>query len=288
MLSVSVIIPAFNPGRYIEAAIKSVLDQTYAPIEIIVVDDESAEDLSRLDTIDPDVRRVRQANTGQAGARNRGMKEACGDLIAFLDQDDLWWPTKLARQITLLESNPNMPACHAQFDFIDGEGRCLGSGFGRAQDRLDLLEGNGVCGASSLLVRRSSVHRVGDFDTKWEPAEDYDWLLRLSSIGQIGFVETLELSYRKHDSNQSLNYARMYKAICRILKHHGAIDKTSNHRARTGIKNYKRVAASQALDQARLALHDRRPLDVVSHLWWMTTREPTSVFTAASRWLKAR
>src|SRR5438128_1933814 len=99
MPRVSVIIPAYDPGPYLEEALQSVIAQTYTDWEAIVVDDGSKQDLSFVAQMHPKIRYIRQDNAGVSAARNRGIAESTGEFIALLDADDLWLPEKLARQV---------------------------------------------------------------------------------------------------------------------------------------------------------------------------------------------
>ena len=105
-LSVSVIIPVHNGAPYIREAIESVMSQALPAAEIIVVDDGSTDETSGILSAMENVRYVRQEKSGQAIARNRGFAESTGDLIAFLDADDVWMPEKLALQVAALDSDP--------------------------------------------------------------------------------------------------------------------------------------------------------------------------------------
>jgi len=104
---VSVIIPAYNATAFLGETLDSVLAQTYPNLEIIVVDDGSTDDTpDLLGSYGDRIRVLRQANSGQATARNHGAREAHGELLAFLDSDDLWDPDKIARQVELLDRFP--------------------------------------------------------------------------------------------------------------------------------------------------------------------------------------
>jgi len=108
-ISISVVIPAYNAEKYLARAIKSVLEQTYKPNEIIVVDDGSTDGtyMAAAEFRDS-IRYIYQDNSGESGARNRGIKEACGNWIAFLDADDEWLPERLERQVKILERQPEL------------------------------------------------------------------------------------------------------------------------------------------------------------------------------------
>src|SRR5258708_5856521 len=106
-MRVSVIIPSYNCGRYVTEAVDSALAQTHPPAEVIVVDDGSTDDTEeRLRPYSGRIRYLRKENGGVATARNRGIHEAVGELIAFLDSDDSWHPRKLEIQIEYLRQNP--------------------------------------------------------------------------------------------------------------------------------------------------------------------------------------
>src|SRR5580704_10876157 len=110
-MRVSVVIPAYNCGPYIAEALDSVLGQSLAPDEIVVVDDGSTDDTpERVAAYVGRVRYVRQANERVAAARNRGIAETSGELIAFLDSDDVWHPAKLERQVAILRERPEIGA----------------------------------------------------------------------------------------------------------------------------------------------------------------------------------
>lgn len=174
-VTVSVIIPAYNAAATIAAAIKSVLAQTRAPDEIIVVDDGSKDDTGAVvERFGPGVRLIRQINAGCGQARNTGARESRGTWLAFLDADDLWLPTKLERQIPeTADPRVAVVVCRGRTN----EGRLLGRHFGFD----DLWERNDAI-VSSSLVRRSTFELAGGF-WKERACEDYHLWLRLTADG---------------------------------------------------------------------------------------------------------
>ena len=117
---ISVIIPTYNSAVFLPEAVESVLSQTFLPQEVIVVDDGSTDNTE--DVLEPFRRRIhyiRQENQGPAVARNRGIAEAKGDLIAFLDADDVWVPEKTEIQVKVLRENPRIGLVHSYFDRLD-------------------------------------------------------------------------------------------------------------------------------------------------------------------------
>ena len=117
--SISVIIPTYNSAVFLPEALQSVLSQTFLPQDVIVVDDGSTDDTE--DVLEPfrrHIHYIRQENQGPAVARNRGIAEAKGDLIAFLDADDVWVPEKLERQVNVLIENPRIGLVHSRYDLL--------------------------------------------------------------------------------------------------------------------------------------------------------------------------
>jgi len=125
-MKISVIIPAYNAAKYIKHSIISVLNQTYQPYEIIVIDDGSTDDtynvIKNLSNSSYNIRYYRQSNKGVASARNVGIELARGDWIAFLDADDIWLPFKLERQSALLKKNPDLVWCNGNIAINYGKG----------------------------------------------------------------------------------------------------------------------------------------------------------------------
>ena len=113
---ISCIVPAFNAGRYLADLLQSIVDQSYRPIEIVVVDDGSTDDTAAVARRFPEVRVVSQENGGPAAARNRGVSESAGPFIAFQDADDIWDPGKLLRQFVRFEQRPELDLCTCQIE----------------------------------------------------------------------------------------------------------------------------------------------------------------------------
>ena len=193
---VSVIIPTFNAARYITCAVDSALAQTYSPIEVIVVDDGSTDNTAQV--LDPykssNVRYIFQRNSGSVGAvRNRGIREARGEFLAFLDADDLWLPEKLEQQIPVLLSNPKVGLVHSNFDYLDEEtGRMFAITrprhklVGRCYTRLFFRN---TIFASSVVLRRECLDDVGIFDEEIPSGvEDYDLWLRVARQYEFAYV----------------------------------------------------------------------------------------------------
>jgi glycosyltransferase involved in cell wall biosynthesis len=209
--TVSVVIPAFNAAPTIARALDSVLNQTLSFHEIIVVDDAST-DATRDIVACYAARNVRllasPSRLGASGARNAGIECATGDIIAFLDSDDEWLPTKLEKQVALIKSDPGLcfVACAASLispvgadlgDCYDGQPVVTGAAAWKA-----LLAYNFVL-TSTVLVWRRIVMAVGGFDTRLKVGEDQDLWIRLALAGAFGSVR--ESLVRKHVRADSLS-----------------------------------------------------------------------------------
>lgn len=203
---ISVIIPAFNAESTIAAAIDSVLRQTTLPLEIIVVDDGSTDGTADVvkqlseSSLDVAVRLIRQPNSRTAAARNRGIDQASGQWLAFLDADDYWETDKLTRQLQTLQSHPEVTLLAARyFNQVPGQPAELpawrdSSIFDRVlyPSETDAFQIGTMMWTGTVLVKRTSlgVHR---FVSGLEPAEDRDFWIRLAA-SQCVFIDSRPLA----------------------------------------------------------------------------------------------
>jgi glycosyltransferase involved in cell wall biosynthesis len=192
---VSVIIPTYNRVDTVCASIDSVLAQTYPNIEVIVVDDGSTDGTRDvLETYDDRIRVVTQVNAGPAIARNRGISIAKGDIVALLDSDDLWLPTKLERQVKLLEdAGPDVNCCLCNCTVLYANGKKT-STFAIADtmpryssgiwlNPAEVLINRFVLFNQAVAIRREVLERVGYFDETLRFGEDYELPFRLAMEG---------------------------------------------------------------------------------------------------------
>ena len=207
VVPVAAIVPLFEGGAFIRAAVGSILDQEARPAEIVVVDDGSTDGGADLVAGLPGVRVVRQANGGEAAARNRGIRETSAPLLAFLDQDDLWLPRKLALQVAALAAEPALDFVFAQHRLFAEEGARW---FRRdALDRVLTAELPGT-----LLVRRSAFDRIGLFHEALRLGSDVDWVLRARDAGlRSRPVEEVLLLRRMHGANSSIDESRFMAGL---------------------------------------------------------------------------
>ena len=205
---VSVVIPTFNRARQVQAALMSVLAQTYPEFEVIVVDDGSTDGtgealqkiISQQDSCGKQVHYFFQPNQGQSAARNKGTDEARGEWVAFLDSDDVWLPEKLEWQVRAIEQfNGKCCACITDARLVDNLGKdttAFRESGKRYKETLGMeaeAVGNLVMSrepfwVSNLLVRTDVVKQLGRFDPHLEYAEDHDLLFRLSLVTPFCYV----------------------------------------------------------------------------------------------------
>jgi len=193
---ISVIIPVYNGEAFVVQAIESVLRQNYKPLELIVIDDGSTDRTAALvQSFGEKVRYVYQINRGPAAARNHGLQLAVGELITFLDADDLWAYNKLALQWPRL-ADATLYVALAQTQFVhDDVGRLCSIG----EPCPQLLLG-------CALFRRSAFARVGAFDESLFYCDDWDWFMRAreANLAMQMYPEVV-LYYRRHQNNLTRN-----------------------------------------------------------------------------------
>jgi glycosyltransferase involved in cell wall biosynthesis len=210
-MRVSVVIPAFDGERFLADALASVRAQEHPIHELVVIDDGST-DATPTIAAELGARVVRQDNKGPAAARNRGIQETDGDVIAFLDCDDLWTERSLARRLERLEQNSELQVVLGRFrtEYLPG---ALLIEFPADEDgTLTSVK------FSSGVFRRQVFDRVGLLDTSFRQAEDVDWFLRALELGvPMLIADHVSLVYRRHRENvtcdRELNQAYFARAL---------------------------------------------------------------------------
>lgn len=231
---VSVIIPSYNMARFLPQAVESVLAQTYANLEIQIIDDGSKDDTQevvRQWAQDPRIRVHRQVNGGLSHARNQGVALTRGDFIALLDADDIWEPQKLARQLPLFRGRPELGVVYSDYSRMDADGKPLPNGptqMHRGKVSGPLLIENFVP-ASTTVVRRACFERCGGFDVALRTGEDYEMWLRLSAHFEFDFITEPTMRYRTGGWQMSTDYRGRYQTAIGVMqgfldRNPGAVD----------------------------------------------------------------
>ena len=191
--AVSVIIPTYNRAWMLKEAIDSVLAQDFTDFELIAVDDGSTDDTGQvLAAYDQKVIALHQSNRGVSAARNRGIGAASGQLIAFLDSDDLWLPHKLSTQVDFFHSNPDAVINQTEETWIRNGVRVNPKTRHHKFSGMIFEKSLALClvSPSAVMMRRSLFDEVGLFDEDLPACEDYDLWLRLSWRYPVHLIET--------------------------------------------------------------------------------------------------
>jgi glycosyltransferase involved in cell wall biosynthesis len=264
--TVSVVIPTYNYGRFITGAIRSVLAQTRPPDEIIVVDDGSTDDTAEMVSEFRDsVKYVHQDNAGVCAARNRGVRESIGELIAFLDADDTWEPTKLEKQIGEFLGDPAIALVHCGMrEFDDATGKTirthLKSGERGIAENLLLWEGTSVnVSGSVIIVNREIFEEVGGFDTRIKCGEDWDFCYRVARKFQVGFVPEALVNYRNHKAAAHLNVREMERGMA-LFYEKAFADPSVGHLRRRAYGNFHKVLAGSYFHSGEYGMFLRHSL----------------------------
>jgi hypothetical protein len=238
---VSVVIPTYNRAHTILDAVRSVLAQRVGDLELLVVDDGSTDDTAaRIAAItDRRLRYVRGRHAGVSAARNLGVGLSTGELVAFLDSDDLWHADKLAREVALLARHPEVDAVFTDLEKRHGDhvypsfmrqtavfslrlrgGAAYPDGLvlEPREMRLCLLEEVPIK-PSALTVRRRVFERVGGFDETWSSSEDWEFLLRLARAHRFAYLDRpLAVLFISPDSLHLVDQSRGETAMIRLLQ----------------------------------------------------------------------
>ncbi len=230
---VSIIMPAYNADKYIAQSIQSVLEQTYQNWELIIVDDGSTDRTAQIVqdflSLDDRIKYVFQLNKGLGSARNKGINNSTGELIAFLDSDDLWIKEKLELQVRRMEETKADLVFSDGFIFPEHDGTdetvsfqtIIGKFAGADMFSLSFVRNR--IPVLSVLTRRETLNQVGlfDEDRRCHGAEDYDLWLRMAKHGAVfyGMKEKL-VRYRIHTEAMSRNEVEMLKAWNTVLSRH--------------------------------------------------------------------
>jgi glycosyltransferase involved in cell wall biosynthesis len=242
---VSIVLSYYNQTRYIDEAIQSALAQTYPNVEIIVVDDGSKEEAHQHLLKHP-VRIIRKENGGVSSARNRGIQEANGDYIIFLDHDDRLLPDAAASHLEALKTKPDAGLIFSARRDIDETGRVASEPYlcsPRKNYFNSLLEANPIHCPASAMVSRKALEQVGGFDSSVEPGDDYDLYIRIARDFPVLRHTALVAEYRIHSTAVSRDGKKMYDSTVRVLDKVKRTMKLTGKELRLVDAGYGRAAA---------------------------------------------
>lgn len=289
---VSVVVATNRESPFLGAALDSVVNQTYTHWELIVVDDGSPDPggLGTALAAYPAARLIRQDNAGPSVARNVGAAASSGEFLVFLDDDDMWDPERLARQVQSLLTSAGAPLSYCKMHSIDEAGKTI---FPATQiavgTRRDVLRGEAGILLPNVMVRRHSFERIGGFHPALRHAEDLDLILRLAAEGTFAFVDEDLVAYRAHGGNLTGQWAQLVRSIDRVLDLHagaaaerGDREAVADHKVRRNANH--RYAAWSAVRSARGLLRQHRYGAAVGELATAARLAPDAPFL----WLRKR
>jgi glycosyltransferase involved in cell wall biosynthesis len=254
---VSVIIPCYNHARFLGEAIESVLNQTYRRFEIVVIDDGSTDETSRVAARYEGVRLISQSNHGLAAARNAGLRASTGSYKVFLDADDRLLPKALETGVYALKAHTDCAFVFGRCLLIEADGSPVASG---PQPRIEghhyqgLLRDNYIWNPAQVIYRGDVFKSVGAFDTSISAAADYDLYLRISRSFPVYGHYNVVVEYRKHGQNMSCDSWLMLKTTLAVLRSqwdHIKGDKAYEGAYREGIKHWQSFYGERLVNEIR-------------------------------------
>jgi glycosyltransferase involved in cell wall biosynthesis len=213
--AVSVVMPVYNARAYIGQAVRSVLGQTLADFELIVIDDGSSDGSGQVaretSCEDPRVRLVRQENQGVSCAANRGTELARGEFLARVDADDICFPQRLQRQVEFLRNNADYVAVGSRVLLIDADGAELFEmpGIPLTHEEIDrgLMSVEWAIYQPAVMMRTQAVRRIGGYRADLHIHEDHDLFLKLAEVGRLANLPEVLLKYRQRPDSAVSVYA---------------------------------------------------------------------------------
>jgi glycosyltransferase involved in cell wall biosynthesis len=213
---VSVLMPVYNNAQYLAAAVESILAQTFAEFEFIIIDDGSTDAsgkiLEQYAAQDDRIQLIRRANLGIAKTRNQLLEQASAELVAIMDGDDIALPDRFARQVDFLQAHPKVVCVGSAIDWIDEGDRYLGHcdmPESDAEIQSLLVGGISMLHHPCTMARRSALLQVGGYDETMIASIDLDLWLRLGEVGKLANLPETLLHYRLH--SKSITHKRQQR-----------------------------------------------------------------------------
>jgi len=203
--TVTAIIPCFRQAHFLPDAIESVLAQEHGPVEVIVVDDGSPDNVGEVASRYPGVSCLRQPNGGLAAARNAGLEKATGSFVLFLDADDRLLPEAVGRGLDALRAHPEAMMTAGTWQLIGEEGEPVPADppVQPAEAFPALLESCFISTPAAVIYRRELFEEIGDFDTEVSASADYDLYLRAAARFPVRLHDHVVAEYRRHGANMT-------------------------------------------------------------------------------------
>jgi glycosyltransferase involved in cell wall biosynthesis len=218
---VSIVTPSLDQGRFLEEAIRSVAEQNYPSIEHVVVDGGSTDETLEVLRRHPHVRWVSEPDEGQADAIAKGFRLAGGEILAWLNADDLYLPGAVATAVAALREH-GAHVVYGGWRQVDERGETIKDVAARPFDYRELLEERNTIAQPSTFFTREAYEAVGGVDTSYRYAMDYELWLRLGARYEFVRVDAILAAFRYHDASKTVaDYARFWPETHRASRRHG-------------------------------------------------------------------
>lgn len=261
---VSVVIPCYQQGHFLSEAIESVLTQTLAAQEIIVVDDGSKDDTAAVASRYAEVRYVYQDNSGSATARNRGLSESTGKYVVFLDADDRLLSNALEIGVNSLTDYPKCAFVFGRCQYIDHDESAVcvfQPPYHEGDDYLAMLRTCPIWHPAAVMCRRSVFDIIKGFDQSLVACADYEFYLRVTRKWPVHCHNKIISEYRQHRANKTSNNSLTLNALTRILRSQLPViegNKDYEEAMGTGIREFQRYYYRNSIRQLRSSLKTNR------------------------------
>ncbi len=249
---ISVIIPCYNHGHYLQDAFDSIYSQNYTYIEIIVVDDGSTDNTKEATEKNKDVIYIYQTNKGLSAARNTGIKNSKGELLIFLDADDWLLPNAIITNLNFLKAHPESAFVSGGYKlvFADAKKNTETTYEVYADHYIHFLESNYI-GMHAAVMYQRWVFAEFNFAEALKSCEDYDLYLRIAKKYPVFHHTKIIAAYRMHDSNMSSNIPMMLRGVLKVLKIQKVYLTTPREKKafETGIYNWKKYYCEELYEK---------------------------------------
>ena len=287
---VSVVIPCYNQGHYLEEAIKSAVSGPHR-VEVIVVDDGSTDATATVAAQHPNIRYVHQENRGLAAARNRGLAEATGDLVVFLDADDRLMPRGIDTGANALAANPRCAMAYGRCVMIGPDGTQWPTPQQRrvlSGHHAVLLRTNPIWTPAMAIMRRAVLNEMNGFREGFDGSADYDLYLRIARAYPVHDHATTVAAYRRHGGSMSGSAGRMLRDTLAVMERHRPDDDQTAQLDlwREGCEAWRDFYGTQLTEEIREHVKDFRFVPAVDKACTLARYAPEILRREAGRKLR--
>jgi glycosyltransferase involved in cell wall biosynthesis len=282
--SISVIIPCYNQGRFLGAALDSVLAQQHPVHEIIVVDDGSTDETAAVATSYSAVQYIRQENAGPAAARNRGLQGCSGDFVVFVDADDRLLPTHFTACLRAFAEHPNAVMVWGDYRWFGTQDGWHVHNCTPRPDYYGAMLRFGMMGPpATLMLRHDVLSTVGGFRTDLVPCEDLEMWLRIARCYSVHCHHEVIAEYRRHPAQMHQDWGKLLVAGLRVLRDQRRYingDSVYEQARRAGIHHHLAACGEPLLWQTVTAARSGNWQQARNNLWLLVRFYPQGLFRA--------